>query len=84
MDTGQESFQYSGIQPKIVACTRDSNRTGQCSATFRDKGTEVSSLFWDKGTLDKLKMGRDRTGRDSLSKSCFRTSFLVLEHIFPV
>ena len=24
--------------------------TGQDSATFRDKGTEVPSLYWDKGT----------------------------------
>ena len=29
--------------------------TGQDSATFRDKGTEVPSLSWDKGTTGQAK-----------------------------
>ena len=44
--------------------------TGRDSATFRDKGTEVSLLSWDKGTTGQVKiLPRDGTGRDSLSKS---------------
>ena len=34
----------------LVKLAKVSNGTGQCSATFRDKGTEVPSLSWDKGT----------------------------------
>ena len=40
--------------------------TGRDSATFRDKGTEVSSLFRDKGTTGQaqnLAMGRDGPGQ---------------------
>ena len=40
--------------------------TGWDSATFRDKGTEVPSLFWDKGTTGQaqnLAMGRDESGQ---------------------
>ena len=29
--------------------------TGQDSATFREKGTEVPSLSWDKGTTGQAK-----------------------------
>ena len=39
---------------------------GQDSATFRDKGTEVPSLSWDKGTTGQAKnlaKGRDRSGQ---------------------
>ena len=49
--------------------------TGRDSATFWDKGTEVSSLSWDKGTTGQAKnltkgwVGtakiRDEMGRDS-------------------
>ena len=35
---------WKGVQSQIVFAT------GQDSATFRDKGTEVSSLSRDKGT----------------------------------
>jgi hypothetical protein len=38
------------------------------SATFRDKGTEVPSLSWDKGTMGQAKnlaKGQDGPGRDS-------------------
>ena len=40
--------------------------TGWDSATFRDKGTEVSSLSWDKGTMGQAKnlaKGRDGPGQ---------------------
>ena len=40
--------------------------TGRDSATFRDKGTEVPSLSWDKGTMGQTKnlaKGWDRPGQ---------------------
>ena len=40
--------------------------TGRDSATFRDNGTEVSSLSWDKGTTGQAKnltKGRARTAK---------------------
>ena len=46
--------------------------TERDSATFWDKGTEVSSLSLDKGTTGRaqnLAMGRDRTITILLSKS---------------
>ena len=40
------------------------------SATFWNKGTEVPSLAWDKGTTRKFKIfPQDGTGQDSQSKS---------------
>ena len=39
---------------------------GQNSATFRDNGTEVPSLSWDKGTMGQAKniaKGQDRPGQ---------------------
>ena len=39
---------------------------GRDSATFRDKGTEVPSLSWDKGTMGQAKnlaKGRDGPGQ---------------------
>ena len=41
-------------------------QTGRDSATFRDKGTEVPSLSWDKGTMEQaqnLATGRDGPGQ---------------------
>ena len=35
------------------------------SATFRDKGTEVPSLSWDKGTTKQAKNLANGTGQDS-------------------
>ena len=47
-----------------------SNGTGQCSATFWDKGTEVPSLSRNKGTTGQAKnLATGRDGRNSLSKS---------------
>ena len=43
------------------------------SATFRDKGTEVPLLSWDKGTTGQaqnLAKGRDRLGRDEQDFDC--------------
>ena len=40
--------------------------TGRDGATFRDNGTEVSSLSWDKGTMGQAKnltKGRDGPGQ---------------------
>ena len=40
--------------------------TGRDSTTFRDNGTEVSSLSWDKGTMgqaQKLATGQDGLGQ---------------------
>ena len=48
--------------------------TGQDSATFREKGTEVPSLSWDKGTTGQPKSGmgrgtiRDKEEKDVLSQ----------------
>ena len=64
--------------------------TGQDSATFQDKGTEVPSLSRDKrttGQAQNLGTGRDRTGFCNNffpMISCFRTSFPVLERTFPI
>jgi hypothetical protein len=38
--------------------------TGRDSATFRDKGTEVPSLYWDKGTTEQAQ--NLATGRDGI------------------
>ena len=46
--------------------------TGRDSATFRDKGTEVPSLSWDKGTMGQaqnLAMGRDGPGQSKKGRS---------------
>ena len=44
--------------------------TRRDSGTFRDKETELSSLSWNKGKWDKLKiLLSDGMGWDSLSKS---------------
>ena len=64
--------------------------TGQDSATFREKGTEVPSLSWDKGTTGQPKSGtgragtaknrdgtRDKTGQGR--KGCSKTEKDVLE-----
>ena len=51
--------------------------TGWDSATFRDKGTEVTSLSWDKGTTgqaENLAMGQNRPGQ-LLSKSVEAANF---------
>ena len=47
--------------------------TGRDSATFRAKGTEISSLSRDKGTTEQaqnLATGRDGTGRDGILTAC--------------
>ena len=44
---------------------------GRDSATFRDKGTEVPSLFWDKGTTGQAK--NLAKGRDGLGQPKSRT-----------
>ena len=67
--------------------------SGWDSATFRDKGTEVSSLSWDKGTTGQaqnLATGRDGPGqpnsgtghgtkRDRAEKGCSKTEKDVLK-----
>ena len=53
----------------LVKLAKVSNGTGQCSATFRDKGTEVPSLSWDKGTMglaQNLAKGRAGTACQDL------------------
>jgi hypothetical protein len=45
--------------------------TGRDSATFRDKGTEVSSLSWDKGTTGQAK--NLNKGQDGPGQPKFRT-----------
>ena len=66
----KDSFTYN-----LCVMCKVSNRTGQ--GRFRNKGKEVPSLSWDKGTTrqtQNLTTGRDGPGRagmgrDSLSKS---------------
>ena len=52
---------------------------GRGGATFWDKGTEVPSLSWDKGTMGQAKifsgwysqnLGWDRTGQPKSAKDC--------------
>ena len=50
---------------KKIFCFGLAFPTGRDSATFRDKGTEISSLSRDKGTTGQaqnLATGRDGTG----------------------
>ena len=51
----------------ILMCSILGFPTGRDSATFRDKGTEVSSLSRDKGTMGQAGTAkiRDKTGWDS-------------------
>ena len=59
---------------------------GRDSATFWDKGTEIPSLSWDKGTTGQSEI-KIRDGTRTILFSvifCFRTSFPVLECPFPV
>ena len=42
---------------------------GRDSATFRDKGTEVPSLSWDKGTTGQAQNLATGTGQDFYSLS---------------
>ena len=56
--------------------------TGRDSATFRDKGTEVSSLSQDKGTTEHAKnlaKGRDGPGQPKFGTSRDRAEKDVLK-----